>query len=214
MEYMNRSGDQTPPHNAPEQANQQPSLKSKSKPSVLATTSKGLRIAQVVLLGCITVLIVAALVLLAINDNKSSDKFNASNENLLVDTSKYQTVFFNNGQSFYFGKIKTLNKDYLTLSDIYYLQVDQQVQPGEEGKPVNPVLKKLGCELHRPQDTMVINRSQVTFWENLTDNSNDQTIPGAIKKYKAANPGPQKCDTPAATPTPAPSPSPTPTPAR
>lgn len=208
MESNNHNSQQTPSRSVPihEATGQSLSPKPGSKSAALLGGSKGLRVIQVVLLGCITIMLVGAVILLGINDNKD-DKAAAYNENRLVDSSKLQSVFLVNGQV-YFGKIKTLNKDYLTMSDIYYLQVEQQVQPGQEDKPVNPVLKKLGCELHRPSDSMVINRSQVTFWENLKDDSNAQTIPGAVKQYAAANKGEQKCETAQTT-----NPTPTPTPA-
>ncbi|MBC7707914.1 hypothetical protein H7Y63_01690 [Polaromonas sp.] len=37
---------------------------------------------------------------------------------------------------------------------------------------------------------MVINRSQVTFWENLQDNGQ---VAKAVKTFKTQNPGGQKC---------------------
>ena len=51
-------------------------------------------------------------------------------------------------------------------------------------------LVKLGCELHSPFDQMVINRSQVTFWENLQDSGQ---VAKAVKSFQDKNPSGQKC---------------------
>lgn len=131
------------------------------------------------------VIIVAGVVFAMIN-------FKGSNpESKLVDTSKYQAVFLNGGQV-YFGNVKSLNQEYLKLDNIYYLRVNQQVQPdGNTAQNSNDVsLVKLGCELHGPQDSMVINREQVVFWENLKD---DGQVLKAIDQYKQQFPNGEDC---------------------
>jgi hypothetical protein len=110
-----------------------------------------------------------------------------------VDSSKYQAVFLNGGQV-YFGKISALNKNYLVLSNIYYLRVTQQVQPGQENQQNNFTLAKLGCELHRPTDVMVVNKDQVIFWENLKEEEGENTVTGAIKRYIETTKGEQNCE--------------------
>jgi hypothetical protein len=78
------------------------------------------------------------------------------------------------------------------MSNIYYLRVNQQVQPDQQANSANDVsLVKLGCELHGPQDSMVINREQVIFWENLKE---DGQVAKAVEEYVKANPDGQKCD--------------------
>ena len=116
-----------------------------------------------------------------------------SNEARYVDDSKFQAVFLNGGQV-YFGKISDLNKQYMKVSNIYYLRVNQQVQPdANSAANANDIsLVKLGCELHGPQDSMVINREQVIFWENLKD---DGQVAKAVAEYVKQNPDGQKCDT-------------------
>lgn len=114
-----------------------------------------------------------------------------SSESSYVDKNDYQAVFLEGGQV-YFGKIKTMNDDYLRLSDIYYLNVDQTIQPeGQQNQQQNLTLVKLGCELHGPRDQMIINRSQVTFWENL---KNDSRVVTAIKEWQTQNKDGQKCE--------------------
>lgn len=92
-----------------------------------------------------------------------------------VKKNQYQAVFLTNGQV-YFGKLSSINDRYVNLTDIYYLQVQQSVQPGAAAG-TSPAtgnsqvsLAQLGSELHGPDNQMYINRDQVLFWENLKDN--------------------------------------------
>jgi hypothetical protein len=89
-----------------------------------------------------------------------------------VKTAQYQAVFLTNGQV-YFCKLSNINDRYVVCKDIYYLQVQQAVQPADKSSADQPKvsLAKLGSELHGPEDEMQINRDQVLFWENLKDSS-------------------------------------------
>lgn len=103
-----------------------------------------------------------------------------------VEKDKYQAVFMTNGQV-YFGKLAKVNAGYTELTDVYYLQVQQSVQPGSEEAAANSEqpqvsLTKLGNELHGPTDKMHISKDQILFWENL---KNDSTVVKAIKDYQA-----------------------------
>lgn len=109
-----------------------------------------------------------------------------------VSTEKMQAVFLNGGQV-YFGNIKEINNRFLKLDNIYYLRVDQQVQPNGTQATGQPSLVKLGCELHGPQDSMIINQEQVVFWENLKD---DGQVTKAVKDYIEQNPEGQQCEAP------------------
>ncbi len=104
-------------------------------------------------------------------------------ENKSINTSEYQAVFLTNGQV-YFGKLTDLNNKYVTISSIYYLQVQQSqnLQQGTESDANSQVsLAKLGNELHGPEDKMHIAADQVLFWENL---KNDSKVVQAIVKYQ------------------------------
>ena len=93
------------------------------------------------------------------------------NRSANVDEDKFQAIFLTDGQ-IYFGKLDESSDDYAVLRDIYYLQVEQQVQPvqGEELQQQARIsLAKLGNELHGPEDEMFVNRDQILFWENLKD---------------------------------------------
>lgn len=92
-----------------------------------------------------------------------------SNESSQINKNEYQAIFLSNGQV-YFGNLDTLTNTYFKLTDIYYLQAKQTVQPKQgdtASQPSNVQLVKLGQELHGPEDAMQINRDQVVFWENL-----------------------------------------------
>jgi len=53
--------------------------------------------------------------------------------------------------------------------------------------------------LHGPEDQMLINRDQITFWENL---KSDGQVAKAVGDYVKANPNGQTCSTSSsATPT-------------
>lgn len=103
---------------------------------------------------------------------------------IVVDSSKYQAVFFTNGQV-YFGKLQSVNQDYLKLTDIFYLQAagdDSAKNPQNATKQSNDVqLIKLGNEIHGPEDEMIISKDQVLFYENLKPNSK---VSETIKQYK------------------------------
>lgn len=104
-------------------------------------------------------------------------------------SSDYQAVFLVNGQV-YFGKVASrLNASFMTLKDVYYLQINQQLQPVEEGQPQQPeqpqfLLVKLGTqEIHGPKDEMYINRDQISFVEDLRS---DSQVIQAIKQFRAS----------------------------
>jgi len=96
---------------------------------------------------------------------------------------KYQAVFLQNGQV-YFGKLE-VNGEWLSLREIYYLQVPSALQQGSGNANQNFQLVKLGTELHGPEDAMHLPREAVNFWENLKDDS--QAV-RAIRTYQQQNP--------------------------
>lgn len=117
--------------------------------------------------------------------------------------SEYQAVFLTNGQV-YFGKASDMNSRYVTLQDIYYLQLAQSPQPADN-KDQQPQISlvKLGNELHGPADEMKINRDHILFVENMKDNAK---VMEAIERYQKEGPS---ATAPVATNAPVASPSPT-----
>jgi len=93
----------------------------------------------------------------------------------------WQAVFLSNGQV-YFGKVTKQNKDTVVVKDIYYLQVNQAIQPKDQTDTTQPELSliKLGNELHGPTDEMKINRLHVLFIEDLKP---DSRVVTAINNY-------------------------------
>ena len=107
----------------------------------------------------------------------------------------YQAVFLVNNQV-YFGKLANENAQFPVLTDIYYLQVNQAIQPvqtkpGQAASQTNPEINlvKLGGELHGPTDMMKINRDQILLIEDLRADSN---LAKAIENYKVRQSAPVK----------------------
>lgn len=128
--------------------------------------------------------------LLALNESfkKLEETNNAAKNNNddKVNKDGYQAVFLDNGQV-YFGKIESINNTQITLTNIYYLRVNQGVTSSQLNDPngLNDVsLVKLGNELHGPEDVMYIERKEASFWENLKD---DSQVVKAIKEYEKSN---------------------------
>jgi len=87
-----------------------------------------------------------------------------------------------NGQV-YFGKLSTLNSEYIKLTDIFYLQTkaaDASENPQKTSSASDVQLIKLGSEVHGPDDQMIISKDQVLFFENLKA---DGTVAKSIDKY-------------------------------
>ncbi|MEK7612133.1 MAG: hypothetical protein AAB407_02215 [Patescibacteria group bacterium] len=100
---------------------------------------------------------------------------------LALGNSSYQAVFLTNDQV-YFGTLTNANGQFPRLSNVFYLQVTQTLQPIGSGQPgTNLNLVKLGGELHGPVDEMAINRDQILFFEDLKD---DSQVVTAIRQYE------------------------------
>jgi hypothetical protein len=145
--------------------------------------SKWDRIAFVVMVTAIVILLLSLSAALA---------YQPKGEDQYVDSTKLQAVFLNTGQV-YFGNVTTLNSKYFVLTNIYYLQTSSS-NSGSASASSNAnssvTLVKLGCELHRPYDKMVINSDQVTFWENLESGGQ---VAKAVSTFQKDNPNGQKC---------------------
>lgn len=190
MEWMNRAARSAQPTS--QGAGTQPngptahtngSTSSHKKPNKREAFSIG-HLPFAVLLVSVTIIISAVVALTMLTKNNSESKF--------VDKNKLQAIFLNGGQV-YFGRISSLNDNYVRVRDIYYLRVNQQVQPDDNKNAQQDIsLVKLGCELHGPEDQMLINRDQVVFWENL---KSDGQVTKAVEEYVKANPNGQNCET-------------------
>jgi len=165
------AGDKQP---SPPQASFQPMKSSKNKSKF--NFSKIM--AGTLLIGT-TFLVLALIFGIVFGVNGGKNEVNA------IQTNKYQAVFLDSqdGQV-YFGKLEVYNKNQYKLTDIYYVRVENPIQPegADQVQQPNISLAKLGNELHGPQDTMYINRDKVLYWENLKD---DGQVVTAIIEFKA-----------------------------
>ena len=140
----------------------------------------------ILLLGCALILAAVSLYL------GFSSTANQEYSNY-VDSSKFQSVHINAGTGSatgtieFIGHITKITDKYYILENIYY-PASTSSTTGQAG---STQLVKLGCQqADAPYDMMVINRSQVAFWENLQDSGK---IVQAIKKYQQGNPNGPNC---------------------
>lgn len=99
-----------------------------------------------------------------------------------INSNRFQAVFLTNGQV-YFGRLSKGN-GYYKLSDVYYLQNktgDKSESDGQLGSAGDAELIKLGSEVHGPEDHMIIEKSQVLFFENL---KSDGKVTKAIEQHQ------------------------------
>lgn len=142
---------------------------------------KWMRVLGVILLVGIVVLLVGVIFAFTRSGSDSEGQF--------ITKSDYQAVFLNNGQV-YFGNIKQLNNNYVRMTNIYYL-TQNSGSSSSSSSSNDYSLVKLGCQqIHDPLDEMVINRSQVTFWENL--NAGGKVVT-SIKQFQQQNPNGPNC---------------------
>lgn len=125
-------------------------LRSKDTPVVIAVGF----VALIVVIGGIGFFFLA--------DTFKYNSYDSTTDNNFIDPTAYQAVFLTNDQ-IYFGHLKDINSDYLILSDVYYVKVN------EEGD--GQIIKLGVIEPHGPQDKMVINQDHVLYWENLRQSS-------------------------------------------
>ena len=128
-----------------------------------------------IMLFAVAILVVLVLVFMVVGGGNDTDS--------AVKKDKYQAVFLNSqdGQV-YFGKLETYNNSYYKLTDIYYVRVENKIQPEGQNQTQQSIsLAKLGNELHGPEDEMFISRDKVLFWENLKE---DGQVVKAIREYQ------------------------------
>lgn len=147
---------------------------------------KWFKATSIVLLFSVTILLASLAAFLA---------FGNTNESKFVDKNNLQAIFVNvNGSSggqVYFGHIKSLTDRYVRLTNVFYIQNQQnQSNQSQSSSQQTYTLIKLGCELHGPQDEMLINRDQIFFWENLKGNSQ---VAQKVTDYYKQNPSGQNC---------------------
>ncbi len=183
MDFLHRNANnQSQPARPSSQSSASVTAGSDGLKKVVNREPRWLRIIVVVLLFSGTILALAIAILLYFGKDKESG---------YIDESKYQAVFLTNGQV-YFGTVAQVNDHFVDLQNIYYLNSQQQPDSKDKNaqQQTSFSLVKLGCELHGPTDQMIINRDQVSFWENL---KSDGKVAKAIQQFKDQNPNGQNC---------------------
>jgi hypothetical protein len=189
MDIMSRNAHPGNPHPGNPQPTQvHPVVEKQPKPEHKnsgMSSYKLYRIGVVAAVAAIVVLLIGITLLLYANNSNTKDT-----ESSYIKDSKLQAVFLNTGQV-YFGNINVLNNNFFVLSNIFYLQSNSSSTTATTSTSSSDVtLVKLGCELHMPYDQMVINRSEVTFWENLQSNGQ---VAKAVATWEKEHPKGQQC---------------------
>jgi hypothetical protein len=140
-------------------------------------------VGSIVLLVSIAILVGALASYFAVGNNGDEGQY--------VNKNEYQAVFVNvngtSGGQVYFGHIRSLSSNYIDLTNVFYIQ-NQSSSSSSSNNAYT--LVKLGCELHGPEDQMIINGSQVYFWENLKSTGQ---VTQKINQYYKDNPNGQNC---------------------
>ena len=140
-------------------------------------SSKRSKLPFIIIIAVVILGIIGWLAILGMNKSAASE----------IDKSKYQAVFFTNGQV-YFGKLSPLGGENMKLTDIYYLQTKSatgsEANPQETSTDSDVQLIKLGSEIHGPEDEMILSKDQMLFYENLKP---DGKVAQSIESYKKSH---------------------------
>ncbi len=186
MDFTNRSSQQMPDATTMSPQSDMGKIKNKqtNKFSDKNDKNKVLNIISIIFGIAVVILIVALLIYIALSNSSSNS------ESSYIYKNKLQAVFLNTGQV-YFGNIQKINSSYFVLTNIFYLQTNSTATSSKSTSSPSVSLVKLGCELHAPYDRMIINSSQVTFWENLKSTGK---VSQAVAAFDKAHPnGQQTC---------------------
>lgn len=83
-----------------------------------------------------------------------------------IDDTRYQAVILANDKV-YFGKLEIISREYLQLHNAFFLRETRDTPDAEPVRALLPVNR----EIHEPDNTMMIRRSQVVLVENLAKDS-------------------------------------------
>jgi len=191
MDIMSRNPHPGSPHpGTPQPVGNHPAPEKQPRPASKGNgfnSYKLYRVGVVAAVLAIVVLLIGITLLLYANNTNTKDT-----ESSYIKGNKLQAVFLNTGQV-YFGSINELNNNFFVLTNIFYLQSNSSSgssATSTSSSSSNVTLVKLGCELHMPYDQMVINRAQVTFWENLQSNGQ---VAKAVATWEKEHPNGQSC---------------------
>ncbi len=118
------------------------------------------------------------------NELKSANETKKEHDFKKVDKSVMQSVSLASGKTYY-GQITEITDENIILDNVYYLRNPASTDAS---------LVKLGCEIERPKEPLQLPLTNVERWENLKDETDENTIPGAVKAYQKQYPDGQKCN--------------------
>lgn len=90
-----------------------------------------------------------------------------------IDSSRYQAVFMSNGQ-IYFGKLTAFNDESFKITTVYYPQAQETGEEAEStttNQQSSIQLFPITDGVHGPEDAMIIMKSQILYYENLSADS-------------------------------------------
>jgi hypothetical protein len=151
-------------------------------------SNKLIRVLYVILLAGIAGLLIAISFSFVFGPTNTESKYINTKDFQAVDISVGGST---TGDQIYFGNIKSLNSNYVVLNNVYYI-------PTSTTSSSNVTLEPLVCQIDKPFDQMVINRSSVNWWENLQPTSKVST---SIASYEKSNPKGPTCPTSSSTTT-------------
>lgn len=168
------SRDSSTPLKVPEHSVESTSQSTTSVQQVMPRKNKKYRKWAVLTVIITSILLVAVAIVFIINKRSDSPS--------VIDSNKFQAVFLTNGQV-YFGRLSRV-EGYYKLDGVYYLQNKTGEKVGDGGQldvAGDVQLVKLGDEVHGPDGTMIIEPSQMLFFENL---KNDGSVAQSIRQHQ------------------------------
>jgi len=134
-------------------------LKSSSSDSSFSTSQKKKKGFLALVFGVLVlVILIVILAIFFLNANQKT-------------ASSWSAVFLTNGRT-YFGQTEGESSNFLTLTNVYYLQM-QEVPAETEGEEAQSQLSLMSIEdeMHSPEDYMKINKDHVLFIQELKSDS-------------------------------------------
>lgn len=135
------------------------------KPRILKNKSRLIKLGA--LMGGLALVLAIALVTMLIMKSQPAQT---------IDTSKFQVIYLTNGQA-YFGKLQNTSGEFLVVKSPYIAQ-SIGADDKTEDTSTQATLLKVTSQVYGPEDSIAIKSSQVTFWQNLRD---DSKVTQAIK---------------------------------
>jgi hypothetical protein len=147
----------------------------------VAATPMWLRVLSVVSLISIAVIGIAVMLLA---------HFGPVREAHYIDTTQDQAVRLTSGE-LYVGTIKSITPTYIELQDAYYVN-PVQTNAGTAASTSSDTLSagNIACQLPVNGDQVLINRTQVAFWENVP---RDGAVDKAIAQWKSQTASGTRC---------------------